>query len=124
MKSGSSGSQLLTRRRSDVEISRLAESMHSGNLSDRAQVEEFEGPDRELLEEINSLLDALTYPLQVATDRMERMAGGEIPPRITEHFSGDLEQLKDCLNVCIDSLRLARNRPAQARQFTGDRTGL
>jgi methyl-accepting chemotaxis protein len=114
-------SRLLTRRRSDVEISRLVESMHSGNLSDRAQVDEFEGLDRELLEEINSLLDALTHPLQVATERMECMAGGEIPPRITEHFSGDLEQLKNSLNVCIDSLRVSKGRLAQARQITIER---
>ena len=79
--------------------------MQAGNLADRAQLDGFEGLDRELLVEVNCLLDALTNPLSLALDRLARLAKGEIAPKITEQFSGDLEHLKDSLNSCIESLR-------------------
>ena len=81
------------------------ESMRAGNLTDRAQLDEFDGLDRELLAEINVLLDLLTKPLNVATDRLARLAKGEAAPKVTEEFSGDLQQLKDSLNGCIDTLQ-------------------
>ena len=104
MRSKSSSNRLITRRRSDVEISRLVESMRAGNLADRAQLDGFEGLDLELLTEINLLLDVLTRPLNLAADRLARLARGEMPPKITAEFSGDLGHLKDSLNRCIDVL--------------------
>jgi len=76
--------------------------MQEGNLADRAQLEGFEGLDRELLTEINLLLDALANPLILAADRLARLAKGEVPPKLTEEFSGELEHLKNSLNSCID----------------------
>jgi methyl-accepting chemotaxis protein len=104
MPSNLPSNRLITRRRSDVEISRIVESMQAGNLGDRAQLDEFEGLDRELLTEINLLLDALTNPLNLAADRLACLARGEVPPKVTEEFSGDLEQLKNSLNSCIEAL--------------------
>jgi methyl-accepting chemotaxis protein len=98
--------RLITRRRSDVEISRLVESMRAGNLTDRAQLEEFEGLDRELLIDINALLDALTNPLKVLADTLGRIARGEVPPQISESYAGELERLRNDLNRCISLLSI------------------
>jgi methyl-accepting chemotaxis protein len=78
--------------------------MQAGNLTDRAQLDGFEGLDREMLVEVNSLLDALITPLTIASDRLRRLAKGEIPPKISESFSGDLDRMKADINACIDQL--------------------
>ena len=104
MPSNSSSNRLISRRRSDVEISRVIESMRAGNLADRARLDGFDGLDLELLTEINLLLDTLTIPLALTADRLDQLAHGEIPPKITERFSGDLDVLKSNLNHCIEAL--------------------
>ena len=106
MPSNSSSNRLISRRRSDVEIARVTESMRAGNLADRARLDDFDGLDLELLTEINVLLDALTTPLTLTADRLDRLAQGEIPPKIAEEFSGDLASLKDSLNRCIEVLSM------------------
>jgi hypothetical protein len=51
---------LISRRRCDVEIFRVIESVRGGNMRDRASLDGFDGLDLELLVEINLLLDTLT----------------------------------------------------------------
>lgn len=60
MPSHSSSNRLISRRRCDVEIFRVIESVRAGNLRDRASLDGFDGLDLELLTEINLLLETLT----------------------------------------------------------------
>jgi methyl-accepting chemotaxis protein len=59
---------------------------------------------RPILEGINATLDAVIAPLTVAADYVDRVARGEIPPRITEAYQGDFSRIRDNLNALVDTL--------------------
>ena len=85
-------------------ILRLAEAMRQGRLSERVRTDEFQGEDRELAEGVNAMLDALIAPLNVTAEYVDRMAKGDIPPKITEEYKGDFNQVKNNLNGLIDNI--------------------
>ena len=86
------------------EIRRVMTAMRSGQLNERAQIAGFEPEECELLQQLNSGLDALSAPLAVATEFLGRLGQGEIPEKITANFAGDLNATKNNLNACIDAL--------------------
>jgi len=86
------------------EILRLVEAARDGRLSERGQVDRFEGNYRELVEGINKLLDALIKPLNVAAEYVDRISKGDLPPKITEEWRGDFNEIKNNLNNCIDNI--------------------
>jgi methyl-accepting chemotaxis protein len=75
-----------------------------GNLVDRGHPERVPGDYANVVRGVNSMMDALVAPIQVASSYVERIGRGEIPPRITENYKGDFNAIKDGLNGCIDAL--------------------
>src|ERR1700731_1890339 len=63
------------------EMLRLVLASQEGRLTERGHVEEFEGNDRTLLAGVNSILDALTAPLHVAADYVEKISRGVVPDK-------------------------------------------
>jgi methyl-accepting chemotaxis protein len=47
-------------------------------------------------------LDAVIGPLNVAAEYVDRISKGDIPPRITDTYYGDFNEIKNNLNQCID----------------------
>ncbi|MBK9169798.1 MAG: PAS domain-containing protein [Bryobacterales bacterium] len=86
------------------ELLRLAEAARAGDLSVRGDVERFNGNFRVLIEAANTLLEHLVRPLRLATEYSDMISKGDLPPKITEHYGGDLHTLKNSLNICIDAL--------------------
>ena len=86
------------------EILRLAKDVKDGKLAGRANLEGFEGRYRQLLEGINSVLDAVVGPLNVAAEYVDRISKGDIPPKITDSYNGDFNEIKNNLNACITGL--------------------
>jgi len=86
------------------EILRVASAFQQGRLGERARVEQFEGGDRAVLEAVNGMLDAVIKPLNVAAEYMDRISKGDIPPKITDSYNGDFNEIKNNLNVCIDAI--------------------
>jgi methyl-accepting chemotaxis protein len=84
------------------EVSRLVRALQEGRLSERGNVREFEGNGRQLLEGVNSILDAVIEPLRTASDYAEQFSRGAIPQKITADYKGDLDVIKSNLNACID----------------------
>jgi methyl-accepting chemotaxis protein len=85
------------------EILRLAFATQEGRLTERAKAEEFKGNDRILLEGVNSMLDAVISPLNVAADYADQFSRGVIPQKITSEYKGDFNMVKTSLNACIDA---------------------
>ncbi|MFQ5425186.1 MAG: hypothetical protein ACE5F9_14570, partial [Phycisphaerae bacterium] len=56
----------------NAEIARLVEATVAGRLSERAEVERFDGEDRKLLEGINTLIDAFVAPINVTAEYVDR----------------------------------------------------
>jgi len=92
------------RARVSEEIERLVEAARAGKLSERARADQFDGADRSLVEGVNSMLDALTAPLNVTANYVARISQGDIPPKITDEYRGDFNDVKSGLNGCIDAL--------------------
>ena len=86
------------------EFKTLLEAIKSGHLDARVDLSDTSGADRELLEGINEMLDAVIGPLNVAAEYVDRISKGDIPENITDEYKGDFNEVKNNLNVCIDAL--------------------
>ncbi len=86
------------------EILRVATALQQGRLAERARAELFEGSDRTVMESLNGMLDSVIKPLNVSAEYMDRISKGDIPPKITDAYNGDFNEVKNNLNVCIDAI--------------------
>ena len=76
-----------------------------GKLSTRAEASRHQGEYRKVIEGVNSTLDAVIGPLNVAAEYVDRIGKGDIPPKITDSYNGDFNEIKNNLNACIESLK-------------------
>jgi methyl-accepting chemotaxis protein len=98
------GQETQTMNRLQEEILRVASDLQQGRLAERAQSGHFEGGDRTILESMNGMLDAVIKPLNVSAEYMDRISKGDIPPKITDTYNGDFNEIKNNLNTCIDAV--------------------
>jgi len=86
------------------EISRLAKTSLDGHLSERGKSEDLQDRYRDLMAEINAMLDAIIGPLNVTAGYVDRISKGDIPEKITANYNGDFNTIKINLNQCIDAV--------------------
>ncbi len=86
------------------EMEELVSSVAEGKLEVRAHTEEMTGVWRELLSETNELIDAFVTPITVTAEYLDRMSKGDIPEQISESYKGDFNEIKNNLNLLIDSM--------------------
>ena len=82
----------------------LAQAAREGKLATRADASKHEGDYRKVIEGVNHTLDAVIGPLNISAQYVDRIAKGDIPPRITDEYKGDFNDIKNNLNACIDTL--------------------
>jgi methyl-accepting chemotaxis protein len=82
----------------------LSNAAVQGKLSARADAKKHQGDFQMIVAGVNETLDAVTGPLGVAADYLERIAKGDIPPKITDSYDGDFNAIKNNLNTCIDAI--------------------
>jgi methyl-accepting chemotaxis protein len=86
------------------EVRNLINDVKAGKLAARANLRGMNGADKELLEGINEMLDAVIDPLNVAAEYVDRISKGDIPEKITNDAYGDFNEIKNNLNTCIDAV--------------------
>ncbi|MEW6500353.1 MAG: methyl-accepting chemotaxis protein, partial [Thermodesulfobacteriota bacterium] len=86
------------------ESGRLTEAAAQGQLATRGEVEKVNFEFRGIVEGINQTLDAVIGPLNVAAEYVDRISKGDIPPRITDSYNGDFNEIRNNLNVCIEAV--------------------
>jgi methyl-accepting chemotaxis protein len=86
------------------DMNMLSKATVEGRLSVRADSTRHHGEYRRIIEGINAVLDAVTDPLNMAAQYVDRIGKGEIPAKITQNYNGDFNEIKDHLNKCIDGL--------------------
>ncbi|OPY79357.1 MAG: Methyl-accepting chemotaxis protein II [Syntrophorhabdus sp. PtaU1.Bin153] len=74
-----------------------------GNLDARADAEKTDGVYRKILRGINNAFDAMATPLKQSALAIDRISKGDVPERITEEYKGDFNEIKNNLNLLIDS---------------------
>jgi methyl-accepting chemotaxis protein len=82
----------------------LSNAAVEGRLATRADVTQHSGDFRKIVEGVNNTLDAVINPLNVAAQYVDDIAKGNIPAKITDHYNGDFNNIKDNLNTCIDAV--------------------
>jgi methyl-accepting chemotaxis protein len=89
----------------EQEVARLVEQAIAGKLTERVDTKKL--PEGFILDTgtgINKILDAVIGPLNVAAQYVNDIAQGHIPAKITEHYNGDFNAIKNNLNTCIDAV--------------------
>ena len=91
-------SDLLTQ--TDIIIKAAAD----GELNKRANASLFVGGWNQLVSGVNDTITNIVNPLNVTASYVDRIARGDIPPKITDAYSGDYNIIKNNLNACIDAI--------------------
>src|ERR1035441_3462882 len=86
------------------DVSLLVQAMLEGKLAVRADAAKHQGDFRKVIEGFNLTLDNVIKPLNVSAEYVDRISKGDIPPKITDAYQGDFNEIKNNLNVCIDAL--------------------
>ncbi|MEI6841272.1 MAG: methyl-accepting chemotaxis protein, partial [Methanomicrobiales archaeon] len=84
------------------ETDALIKATKDGKLDTRGNAQKFPGGWGKLVGGVNDLIDAFVHPLNVTAEYIDRISKGDIPPKITDTYSGDFNEIKNNLNACID----------------------
>ncbi len=79
----------------------LAKAAVEGKLATRADAAKHSGDYRRIVEGVNSTLDSVIGPLNVAAEYVDRISKGDLPPQITDTYQGDFNAIKNNLNTLI-----------------------
>jgi len=75
-----------------------------GKLDTRADASKHQGDYKKIVQGVDDCLDAVIGPLNVAAEYVDRISKGDIPPKITDNYNGDFNEIKGNLNNCIGSI--------------------
>ena len=78
----------------------------AGKLDTRADATKHKGAFKDIVVGVNGTLDAVIGPLNVAAEYVDRISKGDVPPKITDEYNGDFNEIKNNLNQCIDAIKL------------------
>jgi methyl-accepting chemotaxis protein len=93
-----------------ADVNMLVQATIEGDLATRADASKHQGEFRKIVQGINDTLDAVTGPLRIAAEYIERISTGDLPPKITASYNGEFNKIKNNLNHMLDLL----NEMAQA----------
>jgi len=82
----------------------LSKAAVEGKLSTRADASKHQGEFKAIVQGVNDTLDSVIGPLNVAAEYVDRISKGDIPAKISDNYNGDFNEIKNNLNVLIDSM--------------------
>ncbi len=85
------------------EINRIALGVREGDLTIRGTADQFENGWKELVLNINGLIEEFVRPIAMTSGAIRRMSMGDIPEKITDVYLGDFNDIKNSLNDLIAS---------------------
>ncbi len=83
----------------------LSEAAAKGVLSARADADLHRGSYRQIIEGINSTLDAVITPINEAAEVLSALSEGKLDAMVTSDFMGDYEIIKRSVNETVASLK-------------------
>ena len=87
-----------------AETDKLVKATEAGKLATRGDAAKFAGGWGTLVGGVNKLCDAFVGPINVTAEYVDRISKGDIPPKITDTYNGDFNEIKNNLNACIDTM--------------------
>ena len=88
----------------ETEIGGLITATVNGKLNTRGNADQYKGAYGAIIKGVNNLVDAFVAPLNVTAEYVDRISKGDIPPKITDTYNGDFNEIKNNLNACIDTM--------------------
>jgi len=88
-----------------AETDKLVNATVAGQLATRGDAAKFAGGWGTLVSGVNNLCDAFVGPINVTAEYVDRISKGDIPPKITDNYNGDFNEIKLNLNNCIDTMQ-------------------
>lgn len=86
------------------ETDSLIKAIQEGKLDIRGKSAAFAGAWSEQVSGINKLIDAFVAPFNVTAEYVERISKGDVPPKITDTYYGDFNEIKNNLNKCLEAV--------------------
>ena len=86
------------------ETNLLTNACVDGKLTTRGDPQKINFEFRDIIKGINNILDTVIGPLNVAAQYVDRISKGDIPPKITDSYNGDFNEIKNNLNLMIESM--------------------
>jgi methyl-accepting chemotaxis protein len=80
------------------EIMRLVDASKDGRLHERGKATLFNGTDREIIQGVNEMLDAILLPIGEGNRVLAQISSGKIDELITATYKGDHEKMKLAVN--------------------------
>jgi methyl-accepting chemotaxis protein len=102
------------------ETGELIQATKNGQLDRRGNAAAFAGGWSELVGGVNQLINAFVGPINVTAEYVERISKGDIPPKITDNYNGDFNEIKINLNNCIDIMNSLLKETGELIQATKD----
>ena len=87
------------------ELESLTQASREGKLNQRAQADKLKGGFGELLQGVNSMLDAILLPIEEGNRVLRQIRGGNLRERIEIECKGDHQKMKDAINGVHDWLK-------------------
>ncbi len=86
------------------EIETLASSAVRGDLSKRANSDQFQNDFKNIIIGINSIVSAITRPINEASNVLSKVANRKLTVRMKGEYKGDFNKVKVSLNTALDNL--------------------
>ncbi|RPJ61116.1 MAG: HAMP domain-containing protein [Acidobacteria bacterium] len=83
------------------ELHRVVAANKQGQLDVRCNVGRFEGTYRELMVEVNQMLDSLIEPITEAISALGRIADNDLTARLRGQYHGEFARMKDAFNQAV-----------------------
>ncbi|MFY9948569.1 MAG: methyl-accepting chemotaxis protein [Candidatus Sulfotelmatobacter sp.] len=99
------------------EIVRLVEASREGRLTERGRADQFDGVHREIVEGVNTMLDAILLPIGEGNRILAQISNGKIDELIAQTYKGDHEKMKQAVNnvaIVVQSLQKEMGRLTDA----------
>ncbi len=87
-------------------IKNLTGDIKSGKLDIRGDAAGANFEFRGIVQGVNEMIDEFVRPLNVTAEYVDRISKGDIPPKITDRYNGDFNEIKNNINQCIDAINL------------------
>ncbi|MBN2695612.1 Cache 3/Cache 2 fusion domain-containing protein, partial [bacterium] len=83
----------------------LINSVKDGKLDERGDENRFNFEFKNIIKGINSIMDEIINPLNIAAEYVDRISKGDIPAKITTSYKGDFNEIKNSLNMLIEIMK-------------------
>ena len=100
------------------EIGRLIKSVKKGNLTDRADLKATSSDYKEVLVNVNEMLDAVLLPIGEGNRILDQIAHGKVDELIAQTYEGDHEKMKQNVNGIALVLQKFQAEMARLTEFS------